>query len=135
MSLDEFYNICHSECSGSEDLIQQTVFEFFNLQSTPENINLIESKVKYLIVKRKDKFNDWKKYHNVESQKEKFSSVALERGEFPDQKPAVVEKAKPPKRPTRDFSQVGSRQKRRKLPDLNSQLDEFANDNNISVNQ
>ncbi|CAF4439554.1 unnamed protein product [Didymodactylos carnosus] len=50
-------------------------------------------------------------------------------------KPAVVEKAKPPKRPTRDFSQVGSRQKRRKLTDLNSQLDEFANDNNISVNQ
>ncbi|CAF0762234.1 unnamed protein product [Didymodactylos carnosus] len=35
----------------------------------------------------------------------------------------------------RDFSEVSSRQKRRRLCDLNSQLDEFASANNLSVNQ
>ncbi|CAF4533128.1 unnamed protein product [Didymodactylos carnosus] len=40
-----------------------------------------------------------------------------------------------PKRMSRDSSEVSSRQKRSKLVDLNSELDEFARDNNIDVNQ
>ena len=35
----------------------------------------------------------------------------------------------------RDFSEVSSRQKRRRLSELNSELDEFASANNLSINQ
>ncbi|CAF1586343.1 unnamed protein product, partial [Didymodactylos carnosus] len=35
----------------------------------------------------------------------------------------------------RDFSEVSSRQKRRRLGEMNSELDEFASVNNLSVNQ
>ncbi|CAF4563595.1 unnamed protein product, partial [Didymodactylos carnosus] len=59
----------------------------------------------------------------------------LQKSEFPDQKPAIADKPKPPKRPTMDFKEVSNRQKRRKLTDLNSELDEFAEHNNIDVNQ
>ncbi|CAF1341674.1 unnamed protein product, partial [Didymodactylos carnosus] len=41
----------------------------------------------------------------------------------------------PPKGSTKDFSEVGVRQKRRKLTESNDQLDEFTESNGITVNQ
>ncbi|CAF1103757.1 unnamed protein product [Didymodactylos carnosus] len=64
-----------------------------------------------------------------------ISILLIRRSDFPDQKLPPVDRPKPPKRPTRDFSEVSNRQKCTKLTDLNSQLDEFAKENNIDVNQ
>jgi AAA15 family ATPase/GTPase len=95
----------------------------------------LKNKIDYFTAKRKGKFDEWKNRQTLESHKEKFSVTALNRKEFPDQKVAKASKPKPPKRPTMDFSEVSNRQKRRKLTDLNSELDDFARDNNIDVNQ
>ncbi|CAF1392706.1 unnamed protein product [Didymodactylos carnosus] len=135
MNIDEFYTIYHGECQGNVEQAQERIFEFFGLASTEKNTNFIQAKIKYFTTKKKDKFDDWRKIHSLAHHKEKFLGPAILKGEFPVNEPVPSDKPKPPKRPTQDFTQVGTRQKRRKLADLNTELDEFARDNSIEVNQ
>ena len=135
MTLNEFFTIYHIDCESNIEKMQGKVFEYFNIQPTEGNKEVFQSKYQYYTVKKKTKYNEWKKHRNLDAYKDKFAAIAMYKNEFPDRKPAVAERSKTPKRPTRDFSEVGSRQKRNKLTDLNSQLDDFARENNIGVNQ
>lgn len=129
MSFEEFYTIYHIDCNDNWEQTEVRVIDFFNLQETEANAKFVQEKITNLILKGKAKFSEWKNRRTVGSQKEKFSRPAITKNEFPDKK------QKPPKRPTKDFTDIGPRQKRNKLTDINSKLDEFANDNNIDVNQ
>ena len=133
LTLHELYTIYHIECTGNSEQTLQKIFEFFNLQETEANTRFLLNKIDYFTSKKKAKYSEWKKQHTADPHR--FSATALNRNEFPDQKIAQENKPKPPKRPTKDFAEVGTRQKRRKLVDLNSELDDFAAENNITVNQ
>ena len=133
--MHEFYTIYHVDSSADVEQAQQKILDFFNLHPTKPNTDLVLSKINSHVTKTKVKFDDWRKNRTSAHNIDKFSGSAVKKEEFPDQTPAIVEKPKPPKRNSRDFSAVGSRQKRNKLSDLNSELDEFASNNNINVNQ
>ena len=135
MTSDEFYSLFYIECESDEEIMQTKVLELFNLQATEDNTNLIGAKMKDFIIKRKIQFDEWKNRRTLESHKKKFSKIVLQKAEFPDKKPALVERPKTPKRTTRDFSEVGARQKRRKLADLNALLDNFSTENDIEINK
>ncbi|CAF1498786.1 unnamed protein product [Didymodactylos carnosus] len=128
MNFDQLFTIYHIDCRASVEQAQERILEFFGVPSTENNTYFIQSKIKNFIAKKKDKFDEWRKHRSAAHHKEKFLAPAILKGEFPD-------KPKPPKRPTQNFTEVGPRQKRQKLNDLNSELDDFATDNGVTVNQ
>ncbi|CAF1229802.1 unnamed protein product, partial [Didymodactylos carnosus] len=111
------------------DIMTQT-----EVETTDKNKDAIESKIQNYVVKYKAKFQDWRKNHSFPHLKQNFETIAILKSELPDVKVGQV-RPKTPKRMTRDFSEVGPRQKRNRRADLNSTLDNFARDNNIPVNQ
>ncbi len=135
MTLDEFYSIYQLECNRNEKETQKKILELFSLEATDGNTAVIQSKLNLHVAKNKAKLDEWRKTHTLGAYKEKFSNIIIRKAEFPDRKPPPVERPKTPKRTARDFSEVGARQKRRRLADLNSLLDSFADDNEIDVNK
>ncbi|CAF1607223.1 unnamed protein product, partial [Didymodactylos carnosus] len=126
LNLNQFYEILNHCSKDNLDPVSK-VCEIMDVSECEENINCIEALIHLHTVKTKTKMESWRK-QNSKNRENMFSKIVLEIKD-------LTQRPKTPKRPARDFSEVGTRQKRRKLTDLNEQLDEFAESNGISVNQ
>ncbi|CAF4439347.1 unnamed protein product, partial [Didymodactylos carnosus] len=125
--LNDLYKLYYYTCNKDVDLTVTAIYEYLDVERCEENTIEISTVLDVHTAKNKNRFDACRRLSNQRRETE-FQNIVLRKSE-------LKQRQNPPKRTTRDFSSVGTKQKKRKLTDLNNELDDFARDNSISVNQ
>ncbi|CAF1092674.1 unnamed protein product [Didymodactylos carnosus] len=125
ITLHQLYDIFYT-CEKDVRLAVIRICEVLDVEERNENKETISKLIHSNFVRKKSQFENSRRRSNQQRQNE-YAQIILYKSE-------LKQHPKPPKSTSRDFSEVGNKQKKRRLTDLNEELDEFAA-NNLTVNQ
>ncbi len=128
MTLHQLYQLFFNDSKKDTDATVTKICERFDVDTSEENKKIISDQIYQCTVREINRVKLWRKC-NYQQRETEYSNIVLNRSD-------LHQRPRPPKRTiTGDFSEIGNKQKKRRLSDLNDELDDFAASNNLTVNQ